>query len=89
MKYFVSFLSGALVGAIVALLMAPASGEELRAQIGERAEAELKKAETEWNRALTELNVKLEDVRHDLKTLAQRSEAPEIAEAEAEAEPVA
>jgi gas vesicle protein len=89
MKYFVSFLSGALVGAIVALLMAPSSGEELRAQIGERAEAELKRAETEWKRALTELNVKLEDVRHEVNTLVQRSEAPEVAEAEAEVEPVA
>jgi gas vesicle protein len=89
MKYFVSFLSGALVGAIVALLMAPSSGEELRAQIGERAEAELKRAETEWNRALTELNVKLEDVRHEVHTLIQRSEAPEVAEVEAEAEPAA
>ena len=89
MKYFVSFLSGALVGAIAALLMAPSSGEELRAQIGERAEAELKRAETEWNRALTELNVKLEDVRQELTTLAQRSEAPDAEEVEAEVEPVA
>jgi gas vesicle protein len=89
MKYFVSFLSGALVGAIVALLMAPSSGEELRAQIGERAEAELKRAETEWKRALAELNVKLEDVRHEVHTLVQSSEAPEATEAEAEVEPVA
>jgi gas vesicle protein len=89
MKYFVSFLSGALVGAIVALLMAPSSGEELRAQIGERAEAELARAETEWNRALTELNVKLEDVRHEVHTLVQRSEEPDAAEVDVEAEPVA
>jgi gas vesicle protein len=89
MKYFVSFLSGALVGAIVALLLAPSSGEELRTQLGERAEAELKRAETEWKRALTELNVKLEDVRHEVSTLVQTSEAPEVPEAEAEVEPVA
>jgi gas vesicle protein len=89
MKYFVSFLSGALVGAIVALLMAPSSGEELRAQIGERAEVELKRAETEWKRALTELNVKLEDVRHEVNTLVQRSEEPDVAEVEVEVEPLA
>ncbi len=89
MKYLVSFLSGALVGAIVALLMAPSSGEELRAQIGERAEVELKRAETEWKRALTELNSKLEDLRHELHLLVQRSEAADMAEAEAEAEPAA
>jgi gas vesicle protein len=89
MKYFVSFLSGALVGAIVALLMAPSSGEELRAQIGERAEVELKRAETEWKRALTELNLKLEDVRHEVNTLVQRSEEPDVAEIKVEVEPLA
>ena len=43
MRRFFSFLIGALVGgtigAGVALLLAPSSGEELRAQIGDRAES--------------------------------------------------
>ncbi len=54
MNRFLSFMagvfSGALVGAMVAILLAPASGEELRIQIQERAtyiQDEVKKAATE------------------------------------------
>jgi gas vesicle protein len=38
----VSFLAGAVVGAVVALVLAPTSGEELRTEIRLRAE-------TQWN----------------------------------------
>ena len=51
MKRTISFLSGAvmggLVGAILALLLTPASGDELRAQMQERSkriQAEVKEA---------------------------------------------
>ncbi|MDH5505601.1 MAG: YtxH domain-containing protein [Anaerolineae bacterium] len=51
MKRLISFFSGAimgaLVGATIAILLAPESGEDLRAQIRQRAEAlqdELKEA---------------------------------------------
>lgn len=51
MKRFFSFIVGALmgglVGAVLALLLAPAAGEELRAQMrlrGERLAEEVKKA---------------------------------------------
>ena len=55
MKYLVTFVSGVFVGAIVALLMAPSSGEELRVQLQAGAETELKKAEAEWQKAKTSL----------------------------------
>jgi gas vesicle protein len=51
MKYLVTFVSGVFVGAIVALLVAPSSGEELRVQLHTGAETELKKAEAEWQKA--------------------------------------
>ena len=41
MKYLVSFLGGALVGAVIALLFAPSSGTELRAKLQTGAEAEV------------------------------------------------
>lgn len=54
MNKFLSFLSGALlgatIGAAIALLLTPASGEDLRAQIEERRnyiEAEVRKAAEE------------------------------------------
>ncbi len=37
MKQIFCFVSGVAVGAIVALLLAPTSGQELRASIGARA----------------------------------------------------
>ena len=55
LKYLVSFVSGMFVGAILALMFAPSSGEELRVQIQTGAETELKKAEAEWQKAKASL----------------------------------
>ena len=61
MNRFLSFLagvvSGALVGATIAILVAPESGEELRIQIQERAnyiQEEVKKAAAERRAELEE-----------------------------------
>ena len=86
MKYLVSFLAGAVVGAVAALLLAPSSGAELRAQLQSGAEAELKKAEAEWKKATSELQEKLDQTSQELKSLVEQSQAEE---AEAEAEPAA
>jgi len=43
MKYLLSFVCGAFVGAVVALLFAPSSGEELRTKLQAGAETELNK----------------------------------------------
>jgi gas vesicle protein len=37
MGFFIGMISGALIGGIVAILLAPVSGEELRFQIQERS----------------------------------------------------
>jgi gas vesicle protein len=86
MKYLVSFLAGALAGAVVALLFAPSSGTELRKKLQTEAETELKKAEAEWKKATTELNQKLEDTRTEFKTFVEQSRAED---AETETEPAA
>ncbi|MEI7987937.1 MAG: YtxH domain-containing protein [Chloroflexota bacterium] len=36
-RFLVGFISGAMIGAVLATLLAPASGEELRSQFKERA----------------------------------------------------
>ena len=60
MNKFLSFLAGvicgALVGAGVALLLAPESGEELRADVAKR-----------WEDALAEAKQAMEDTRADLQ----------------------
>ena len=44
MKYALSFLIGTVVGATIALLFAPSSGDELRANIKTQADAQYVKA---------------------------------------------
>jgi gas vesicle protein len=83
MRYLLTFLSGVFVGAAAALLFAPMSGEELRTQLQEGAEAEFKRAQAEWHRASAELNTKVDEISQQLKTLIEQEEA------EAEAEPAA
>lgn len=60
MNRILSFLAGAMAGAIVgataALLLAPASGEDLRAQMI-----------TRWEEALEEARLAMEETRRDLQ----------------------
>ena len=61
-----SFLMGALVGAGLALLFAPQSGEETQDEIRERAKKLRSAAEDRIREAQQTLEVRLEDVREEL-----------------------
>ena len=50
MKEIVYFMLGVAVGSLVALLFAPESGKELRAQIQNTAEQDFQKAKDEWQK---------------------------------------
>ena len=50
MKELGFFLLGAAVGAVAALMLAPASGEELRAQIQTAAEKDFERLQGEWEK---------------------------------------
>ena len=67
MKKFFSFVSGAimggLVGATIALLLAPATGEELRGQMKERIVTLQGEIEEAMGSKKVELEKKLEDMR--------------------------
>lgn len=57
LSFFVGVVSGALVGAVVAIILTPVSGEDLRIQIQERAsyvQEEVKKAAAERRAELEE-----------------------------------
>ena len=86
MKFLIGFVSGTLVGAVVALLFAPSSGTELRTKLQTEAETELKKAEAEWQKAMTELHEKFDQTSQELKTFVEQSRA---AGAETGTEPAA
>jgi gas vesicle protein len=84
MRYLLSFLSGVFVGAAVALLYAPKSGEELRGQIRTQAETELEKAQAEWQRMQQQISAKLDETLAEVRGLVEQIQAGEDVEEAAE-----
>ncbi len=68
------FLLGAAVGAIFALLFAPQSGQELRANIQTTAEKDWRKLQAEWQTGMEKTRQRLDQVESDLKQALQKDE---------------
>ena len=75
MKEMVFFLLGVAVGAIVALMLAPKSGAELRAQIQTTAEKDLERLQSEWQNGMQRTNEKLDKLQLDLKQALRQSQS--------------
>jgi len=73
MKYLLSFLLGAVVGAAVALLYAPSSGEELRTNIKTRADSQYAKLQDDWQKGMQEVQTRVDKMSNDLQAMAGRS----------------
>ncbi len=77
MKYIFSFILGttfgALGGAIVALLFAPSSGEELRSNIKTKADAEYAILQDQWQKGMQELQTRMDKMSGDLQKLKSGS----------------
>ncbi len=77
MKYVMSFVLGtvfgALGGAIVALLFAPSSGEELRMNIKTKADTEYAKMQDEWQKGMQEVTSRMDKMSSDLQAMRGRS----------------
>jgi gas vesicle protein len=77
MKYAIGFglgtLFGGLIGASVALLFAPSSGEELRTNIKTRADAEYVKLQEDWQKGREEMQARMDKMSTELQRLANRS----------------
>jgi len=79
-----SFLLGAVVGAAVALLYAPTSGEELRTNIKTEADIRLEKLSAEWEKTVAELQASAENTRTEVMSYIEQMQAKEdVAELEA------
>jgi len=52
MKYVICLLLGVLLGASVALLFAPSTGEELRVNIRHGADTQVTRVKDEWHRGV-------------------------------------
>ena len=72
MKYALSFLLGAVVGAAVALLFAPSSGEELRANIKTQADTQYAKLQDEWQKGMSEMQSRLDKMSGDLQAMTSK-----------------
>lgn len=70
MKYAASFIMGALAGAVVALLFAPSSGEELRSNIKSQADAQYAKLQDEWQKGMQEIKARMDKLSGDLESVS-------------------
>ena len=71
MKYTMGFVFGAIVGAAVALLVTPSSGEDLRKQIKSRADVEVAKLQDEWQKGMQEVQNRLDKVSTEVQAASQ------------------
>ena len=62
MRYVLVFLLGALSGAVAALLFAPSSGEELRANIKTQADAQVAKLQSEYQKGMQDMNARIDQL---------------------------
>ena len=75
MRYLISFLVGAFVGGLVALLFAPTSGEELRETIAREAEAEWERTSASIDARMKELQQTFDETRAQIMTYIEQEEA--------------
>jgi len=69
MKYVLGFLFGTVVGAAVALLYAPSTGEELRANIKTQADTQYAKLQEDWQKGMQELHDRMDKMSGDLQEM--------------------
>jgi gas vesicle protein len=72
MKYALSFGLGALFGAMLALLFAPSSGEELRANIKTQADTQYAKLQDEWQKGMQDLQGRMDKMSGDLQAMTSK-----------------
>jgi gas vesicle protein len=66
-KYVLVFLLGAITGGSVALLFAPSSGEELRANIKTQADTQYAKLQSEYQKAMQDLNARMDKLSRQMQ----------------------
>jgi gas vesicle protein len=74
MKFMIGFIWGAMIGAAVALLYAPSTGEELRANIKTQADAQYTKLQEEWQNGMSELQDRMDKINSDLQALSGKAD---------------
>jgi gas vesicle protein len=73
MKYALSLLLGAAIGAAVALLFAPSSGEELRTNIKTQADTQYARLQADYNKGMQEMHDRLDKISSELQAMSNRA----------------
>ena len=79
MEFLKGLLTGFALGATAALLYAPRSGAETRAQLSSQATAEWESAQAGLHKGMESVQAQLESVQAELKKLTEKQEELEEA----------
>lgn len=72
MKYALSLLLGAVMGAAAALLFAPSSGQDLRSNIKTQADTQYAKLQDEWQKGMSEMQSRMDKMSTDLQAMTSK-----------------
>jgi gas vesicle protein len=83
-KVIVGFLAGVAVGVAAALLLAPSSGEDLRQQMQDYADADMQRMRAEYRRGMDSLQARMDKMSKEVDAVAEvNDEAEEMVDAAA------
>lgn len=83
LNFLAGMILGAAIGAITALLLAPQSGAELRANIQEQAIAERQRLQALYEQQMAELQPQLDKLQKDIQSVLEQTKP--LTEAESDA----
>ena len=86
MKTVIAFLAGISVGVVTALLLAPESGDDLRAQIRAEAASERNRLHGEYKKAQQKTHDKIDQMHQDLSAAMDKGPQVETADVDVEVE---
>jgi gas vesicle protein len=72
MKFTLSFLLGAIFGAAIALLYAPSTGEQLRADIKTQVDTQYARLQGEWQKGVQEMQSGVDKLSDDLQAMSSQ-----------------
>ena len=73
MKYMIGFITGTIFGAVLALLYAPMSGDELRGEIRREADTRYNQMQQQVQKGLTDLNTRVEKLSSDVRSAIEET----------------